>query len=156
MIRRGALLIEGLAFGSVDEALQDDGAILNSGEGSGGDGKVVADEVEFRELDVAREIGLVGIRDADFASVDGEEFGGGFFWHVSRLAGGGSGSKWTWWLSDARNSGSFIGFIAGRVEERIPTLPQERGKDGARRQHRKILERDVKGGRPACIELRYF
>ena len=90
MVGRGALLVEGLAFGSVDETLQDDGTILDSGEGSWGDGEVVADQVEFRELGLAREVGLVGIRDADFASVDGEEFGGGFFRHVRRLAGGGS------------------------------------------------------------------
>ena len=93
MIGGGALLVEGLTFGSVDEALQDDGTILNSGEGAGGDGEVVADEVEFRELGLACEIGLVGIGDADFASVDGEEFGGGFFWHVRRLAGGGSAEQ---------------------------------------------------------------
>ena len=93
MVRGGALLIQGFAFGSVDEALEDDGAILNAGEGSGGYGEVVADEVEFRELRGAREVGLVGIRDADFVSIDGEKFGGGFFCHMSRLAGGGSGEQ---------------------------------------------------------------
>ena len=77
----GAFLVEGLAFGSVDEALEDDRAIADAGEGSRGDGEVVADEVEFGELGLAREIRLVGIGDADFASLDRKQFGGWFFGH---------------------------------------------------------------------------
>ena len=47
--------------------------------------EVVADEVEFRELRLLRKVQLVGVRDADLASVDREHFGGVFFSHKNRL-----------------------------------------------------------------------
>ena len=62
--------------GSVDETLEDDGAVANALEGSGSDGEVVADEVELGELDFAGEVELFRVRDADGVVVDGEEFGG--------------------------------------------------------------------------------
>ena len=81
-------MVEGLGFGSVDEALEDDGAIADAVEGSGGDGEVVADEVELGELGLAGEVELGWVSDADFVAVDGEEFGlffGGFSLHTGRL-----------------------------------------------------------------------
>ena len=81
-------MVEGFGFGSVDEALEDDGAVADAVEGSGGDGEVVADEVELGELDLFGEVELVGVGDADFVAVDGEEFGlffGGFSLHTGRL-----------------------------------------------------------------------
>jgi len=45
-----ALLIERLAFGAVDEALENDGAVVDTNQGALGYGEIVGDEVEFREL----------------------------------------------------------------------------------------------------------
>jgi hypothetical protein len=45
-----ALLVEGLGFGSVDEALEDDGAVAMPLQRAGRDGEEVADEVELGEL----------------------------------------------------------------------------------------------------------
>ena len=50
-----ALLVEGLALGAVDEALQDDGAVADSDERALGDREVVADDVELAELGTSRE-----------------------------------------------------------------------------------------------------
>jgi len=47
------LLIEGLAFSAIDEALKNDWPILNAREGPWSDGQVVAYEIEFRELGLA-------------------------------------------------------------------------------------------------------
>ena len=47
-VGRRALLVERFAFGAVHEAFENDGAIANSGESAGRDGKIVADEVELR------------------------------------------------------------------------------------------------------------
>src|SRR5438132_4752323 len=65
-----ALLIEGLTVGAVDEALENDGAILDSIEGGGSDGEIVAYEVELRELRLLRKVRLGGVRDLDLASID--------------------------------------------------------------------------------------
>ena len=45
-----ALLIEGVALGAVDEALEHDRAIADAGERAGRDREVVADEIELGEL----------------------------------------------------------------------------------------------------------
>ena len=70
---RRALLVEGLALGAVDEALEHDRAVADAGERTLGDGEVVADEVELRELRLAREVGLVRVRDAHLAARDRED-----------------------------------------------------------------------------------
>ena len=70
----GAFLIEGLGLlaggeaGSVDEALEDDGAVGNSGERAGRYGQEVADYVELGELDFLGEVELGGVRDADLTA----------------------------------------------------------------------------------------
>jgi hypothetical protein len=81
VIGGGTLLIEGFAFGPVDETLEDERTILDSGERAGGDGEIVADEVEFGELGLTREIRLVGVGYADFAPLDGKQLGGWIFGH---------------------------------------------------------------------------
>ena len=58
---RRALLVERLALGAVDEALQHKRAIADSGERSGRYRQVVAHDIELRELHLAREVGLVRI-----------------------------------------------------------------------------------------------
>ncbi len=85
MVGGCALLVEGLGFGSVDEALEDDGAVANAEEGAGGDGLVVTDEVELGELEFAGEVKLVGVGDADVPTVDGKGLSGFFFFHQNRL-----------------------------------------------------------------------
>ena len=82
-------MVEGLGLaaleaGSVDEALEDDGAVADALEGSGGDGEVVADEVELCELGFAGEVEFFGVRDADGVVVDVEEFGGVVLGRASR------------------------------------------------------------------------
>ncbi len=83
---RRAFLVEGFAVGAVDEALEDEGTVSDSGDGSGSDGEVVADEVELGELDFAREVEFAGVRDADFAAVDLEHVDVFGFFHEIRLA----------------------------------------------------------------------
>ena len=80
-----ALLVERLALGAVDEALQDDRAIADAGQRARRDREVVAHEVELGELHLAREIGLVRVRDADLATVDREHRGFRFLGHDFRL-----------------------------------------------------------------------
>ena len=67
-----ALLVERLALGAVDEALQHDRPIADAAQRAGRHREVVADEVELRELRLPREIGLVRVGDPDLAPVDRE------------------------------------------------------------------------------------
>ena len=60
-LRWRALLIKRLAFGAVDESLEDERTIADSGERARRDRQVVADEIEFRELGLLREVQLVRI-----------------------------------------------------------------------------------------------
>jgi hypothetical protein len=93
MILRRTLLVEHLALGPVDKTLQHDRTIANTGERAGRDRQVILDELEFGELRVEREIWLVRIRDANFASVDRQNFFLGFchgsewFRHVDEVTG---------------------------------------------------------------------
>ena len=80
------LLVERLALGAVDEALQDDRAIADAGQRSRRDGEVVADEVELAELCLAREIRLVGVGDADLATIDREHRRFRFLGHENRAS----------------------------------------------------------------------
>ena len=70
-----AFLIEGLGLGAVDEALENDGAIADAGEGAGGDREVVADEIQLGDFGLFGEIQLVGMGDADLVAVEGEDLG---------------------------------------------------------------------------------
>ena len=79
MVGWGALLIEGGLFRAVDEAFQNDGAIADAGERTGGDGQVVAYEVEFGDLGFAGKIELIGIGYANLVTVDRDDLGRGCF-----------------------------------------------------------------------------
>ena len=81
---RRALLIERLALGAVDEALEHDRPIANAVERAVGDREVVLHEVELRELDVSREVRLVRIRDPDLATVDRQDLSGFFLGHLRK------------------------------------------------------------------------
>ena len=70
-----ALLVERLGLGAVDEALEHDGPIADAAERARRDGEVVADEVELRELRLAREVELRRVRDAHDAAVDCQVLG---------------------------------------------------------------------------------
>ncbi len=70
MVGGSALLVEGFGFGSVDEALEDDGAVADAVQRAGRDREIVADEVELRELGLFGEIELAGVGYADFVIVD--------------------------------------------------------------------------------------
>ena len=87
-----ALLVEGLCVGAVDEALEDDGPVLNAVECAGSDGEKVADQIDLAELNGFREVQLVGVRDANLVSVDGQQFGVVWFCHEERLSGCGIGT----------------------------------------------------------------
>src|SRR5687768_11679070 len=75
-IRRSPLLIERLAFGTVDESLEHDGTIPDPGERARSDGEVILDDLALGELYIPREVRLVGIADPDLATLDGEELCG--------------------------------------------------------------------------------
>ncbi len=82
----GALLVEGLGFRAVDEALEDDRAVLDALQGSGRYGEEVAGDVELGELDLLGEVELGGAGDADLlraaGAVDGEQLGFGCLGHA--------------------------------------------------------------------------
>jgi hypothetical protein len=64
-----------LAFGTVDEALENQRTIPDSSESARGDRQIVADEIEFRELRLLRKIRLVGMGHTDLASLDRQNLG---------------------------------------------------------------------------------
>ena len=68
-LRRGTLLIKGFSLSAVDETFENNWTVLDSGERTRRDGKVLADEIEFGNSRV-REIKLIGMRDADFTPVN--------------------------------------------------------------------------------------
>jgi hypothetical protein len=68
-LRRGALLIKGFSLSAVDEAFENNWTVVDSGERTRRNGKVVADEIEFGNS-CLREIELIGMRDADFTPVN--------------------------------------------------------------------------------------
>src|SRR6185312_12169297 len=69
-VGRGALLVKDLAVGSVNEALENDRPVANACQRARRYREVVADDIDLRELRGLREIGLGGMRDANFAPVD--------------------------------------------------------------------------------------
>ena len=70
-----ALLVEGLALGAVDEALEHDGPVADAAQRAGRDRQVVPHDVELGELRLAREVGLARVGDPDLAPLDGENLG---------------------------------------------------------------------------------
>ena len=85
-IRWGALLVEGVFFGAVDEALEDNGAVADAEATLPARYREeVADDVQLGELYFAGVVRLVRAGDADRVAVDGEDFGGVGFGHESRV-----------------------------------------------------------------------
>jgi hypothetical protein len=84
-----ALLVEGLMFGPVYEAFEDDGAVADSVQSARSYGEEVARDVELGEVDFAGEVGLGGAGDADVGGAvgafDGDDLGFGCFGHGDRL-----------------------------------------------------------------------
>ncbi len=70
-----ALLIERLAFGAVDEALENQRTIPDSGESARRDRQVVAHEIEFRELRLPGKVRLVRVGYTNLASLDRQDLG---------------------------------------------------------------------------------
>src|SRR5579864_5612769 len=85
MIRGRALLIKSFTFGAIDETLENNWTILDSGECPGGERQVIVHQVELRELGLPGKIRFVRVRDPNLASIDFEEFERFFFRHQSRL-----------------------------------------------------------------------
>ena len=85
MIRRRALLIEGLAFRAIHKALQNDRTVLYPSKRARRDRQVVSDKIELRELYLLREIQLFGMRDPDFMAIDSQHFDGFIPFHLPRL-----------------------------------------------------------------------
>ena len=68
-LRRGTLLIKGFSLSAVDETFENNWTVLDSGERTRRDGKIVADEIELGNS-CLREIELIGMRDADFTPLN--------------------------------------------------------------------------------------
>ena len=78
---RRALLIERLALGAIHEALEHERPIADPGDRARRDREVILHDVELRELDAAREVRLVRIRDPNLAPFDREHLGRFFLRH---------------------------------------------------------------------------
>ena len=76
-----SLLIKGLCLGPVDETLENNRTIPDSGERARRNRQIVAYEVELRDTRLRREVQLAGMRYLDFASLDREHLAGVFFCH---------------------------------------------------------------------------
>ena len=76
-----AFLIEGLALGTVDEALENQRAIANSSESARGDGEIVAYEIKFGELGLLGKIRFIRMGYTDFATLDRQNLGFVVFHH---------------------------------------------------------------------------
>jgi hypothetical protein len=68
-------LIERLAFGTVDEAFENERTILDASESARRDRQIVAHEIEFRELRLLRKIQLLGMGHLDLAPLDRQDLG---------------------------------------------------------------------------------
>jgi len=84
-LRWCALLIERLTFGAIDVSLEDKRTIPDSGQRARRDRQIVANQVQFRELCLLREIQLARVSNTDLASVDREQFGSVFLPHKLSL-----------------------------------------------------------------------
>ncbi len=69
-LRRRPLLVEDLALGAVDEALQHHRTVTDAGDGAGRHREVVVDDVALGEMHVPREIRLLRMRDPHRPTVD--------------------------------------------------------------------------------------
>src|SRR5271166_1752038 len=84
-LRWCALLIERLTFSAVDVSLEDKRTIPDSGERARRHRQIVANQVQFRELRLLREIQLVRVGNANLASVDRDQLGSVFLSHQLSL-----------------------------------------------------------------------
>jgi hypothetical protein len=69
-------LIEGLLFGAVHEAFEDDRAIANAAESARRNGEKVIDEVKLGDLGYFGEIEFGGVSDAQLVGINVESFNG--------------------------------------------------------------------------------
>jgi hypothetical protein len=84
-LRKAQDLIEGLAIGAVDEALENQRTIPASGESARRVRQIVAHDIEFRELCLLGEIRLVRVDHTDLASLDRQNLGCVILHHCIRL-----------------------------------------------------------------------
>src|ERR1700722_10983354 len=66
-----ALLIEGLTFGAVDISLEDKRTVADSDQRARRDRQVVADQIQFRELRLFREVKFFRVANPDLVPIDG-------------------------------------------------------------------------------------
>src|SRR5262245_54968299 len=78
---RCTLLVERLAFGSIDKTFEDERTIANSRKGARRDRKVVADEIQLGELYLFGKVELVRVSHTDLTSVDQQHLGRTIFCH---------------------------------------------------------------------------
>src|SRR5450755_592354 len=69
-LRRRALLIKGLLFGPIYEALENKGAIANSGESARCNGQIIANDIELRYLCPLRIVELSWMGHTNLATLD--------------------------------------------------------------------------------------
>ena len=77
-------MIKRLSFGAVDETLENNWTILNSGNRARRNGQIGAYKIKLRDS-CLRKIQLVRIRDTEFTPLNREQLAGCFFYHPIRL-----------------------------------------------------------------------
>ena len=85
MLRRSALLIEGFSFGAIHEAFENNGAIPDSVERTGGDGKVIARQVQLGDSRLDGEVQLIGMGDLNLTPLHHKRLFSRFLAHEERL-----------------------------------------------------------------------
>ena len=85
VLRWRALLIERLTFGAIDVSLEDKRTVPDSCERARRDRQIVANQVQFRELCLLREIQLARVSNTDLASIDREQLGSVSFSHKLKV-----------------------------------------------------------------------
>src|SRR5579875_1882962 len=82
---RSALLVESFALGSVHEAFEYQRAVADCVERAGRERPIIADDIKFRELDLARKIEFFRMRDAHLTPIDREQLYAFVFCHQKQF-----------------------------------------------------------------------
>src|SRR5258708_441211 len=81
---RRTLLIKRRSLGAIHEPLKDDRTVPNSSKRAGRNRQIVTNKIEFRDARL-REINLVRMGNANFASINREQLAGFLLRHENRL-----------------------------------------------------------------------
>src|SRR4029077_17802007 len=81
-----AFLIKGFCLGAVDETLENNWTISDSGERAWRNGQIIAHKIEFRDARLRREVQFVGMCYLNITSLDRQYLAGCFFRHQTSLS----------------------------------------------------------------------